>query len=94
MLEDFYDYSTVVSNDRKTVIDKSDITRLVSESLFLYYKEIEETLGTPDISFPEKEIYAFASDKELIDKMGGTVNVYSFEDDMFGILIELEMCNA
>lgn len=168
MLEDFYDYSTVVSNDRKTVIEKCDITRLVSESLFLYYKEIEETLGEPVIIFPEKEIYAFASDKELrrviqnvinnalhhgcggfkvfieenrkvqirfenrtkeslpenpekvfertykadeartnggsglglsiakelIEKMGGTVTAYSSEDDMFGIMIELEKCKA
>lgn len=65
MLEDFYDYSTVVSNDRKIVPDKCDITRLVSECLFLYYKEIEETLGEPRLLFPEKEVYALASDKEL-----------------------------
>lgn len=164
MLEDFYDYSTAVSNDRKVVIDKCDITRFVSECLFLYYKEIEETLGEPVILFPEKEIYAFASDKEfrrviqnvinnvlhhgcgsfkvsieedlkvqirfenrtkellpenpqkvfertykadeartsggsglglsivkeLVEKMGGTVTAYSSENEVFGVLIELE----
>ncbi len=65
MLEDFYEYSTAVSNDRKFVPEKCDITRIVSECLFLYYKEIGEILGEPKISFPEKEIYALASDKEL-----------------------------
>lgn len=164
MLEEFYDYSTAVSNDRKTVIEKCAITRLVSESLFLYYKEIEETLGEPELLFPEKEIYAFASEKELrrviqnvinnalrhgsdslkvsieenrkvqirfenrtrellpenpqkvfertykadeartgggsglglsiakelVEKMGGTVSAYTSENEMFGILIELE----
>lgn len=164
MLEEFYDYSTVVSNDRKTVIEKCAIMRLVSECLFLYYKEIEETLGEPELMFPEKEIYAFASEKELrrviqnvinnalrhgsdslkvsieenqkvqirfenrtkellpekpqkvfertykaddartgggsglglsiakelVEKMGGTVSAYTSENEMFGILIELE----
>lgn len=164
MLEDFYNYSTVVSNDRKITNDKCNITRLISESLFLYYKEIEETLGEPSILFPEKEVYAFASDedlkrviqnvinnalhhgcgtfkvsveenqkvqirfenrtkefipknpqkvfertykadeartsggsglglsiaKELVEKMEGTVTAYSSENEMFGILIELE----
>lgn len=168
MLEDFYDYSTAVSNDRKTVIDKCDITRLVSECLFLYYKEIEEKLGEPMILFPEKEIYAFASDKELrrviqnvmnnalhhgcgsfkvsieedlkvqirfenrtkellpenpqkvfertykadeartsggsglglsivkelVERMGGTVTAYSSENEVFGVLIELEENNG
>lgn len=65
MLEDFYDYSTAVSKDREIENDKCDIIRLASECLFLYYKEIEETLGEPMLLFPEKEICAFASDKEL-----------------------------
>ena len=65
MLEEFYDYSKAVSDDSKTEIEKCDITRLVSESLFLYYKEIEETLGTPELVFPEKEVYALAAENEM-----------------------------
>lgn len=65
MLEEFYDYSKAVSDDRKSEIEKCDITRLVSESLFLYYKEIEETLGAPKLIFPEKEVYALAAENEM-----------------------------
>lgn len=65
MLEEFYDYSKAVSDDSKTEIEKCDITRLVSESLFLYYKEIEETLGAPKLIFPEKEVYALAAENEM-----------------------------
>lgn len=65
MLEEFYDYSKAVSDDRKTEIEKCDITRLVSESLFLYYKEIEETLGPPELIFPEEEVYALAAENEM-----------------------------
>lgn len=171
MLEDFYEYSTAVSNDRKPVLEKCDVTRAVSECLFLYYKEIGETLGEPILHFPEREIYAFASDqelrrvlqniisnalrhgcgslrvsveaaeaehrvrlrfenqtaepipekpdkvfertykadaartgggsglglciaKELTEKMGGGIAAYSLENNMFGILIELEKWNG
>lgn len=65
MLEEFYDYSKAVSDDSKIEMEMCDIPRLVSESLFLYYKEIEETLGTPEIDFPEKAVYAPAAESEM-----------------------------
>lgn len=65
LLEEFYDYSKVVSEDKEMEMEKCDITRLVSESLFLYYKEIEETLGAPTLDFSENAIYALAAEKEL-----------------------------
>ena len=74
MLEEFYDYSTIISNDRKIEIEKCDVTRLVSEVLFLYYREIEETLGEPQIFFPEKEVYVFASDSGLRRVIQNVIN--------------------
>ncbi len=57
MLEDFYAYATVTVGDRKTEMEKCNVTRLVSESLFLYYQEIEAEFGVPTLLFPEKEIF-------------------------------------
>lgn len=65
MLEDFYVYSRAVSDDRSEDGQRCNISRIVSEGLFAYYREIEEGLGTPQLEFPEHEIYAYAVPGEL-----------------------------
>ena len=56
MLEDFFSYSTLISSDRKVETEYLDAVRCVSETMFLYIKEIENSFGTPEIIMPEKAI--------------------------------------
>lgn len=65
MLEDFYEYSSLASNDKPEEYEKCSVTRIVSETLFLYYKDIEDLLGSPVIEFEEGEVYSYAKPEHL-----------------------------
>ena len=65
MLEDFFAYSASVSDDKKYEIDSCNLTRCVSETLFLYYDDIEKKLGTVNLDFPEKDVYVYAEEATL-----------------------------
>ena len=65
MLEDFFAYSASVSDDRKYEIESCNLTRCVSETLFLYYDDIEKKLGAVNLDFPEKDVYVYAEEATL-----------------------------
>lgn len=64
MLEDFFAYSTVVSTDRRIETERFDAVRVVTETLFMYCREIEEHFGTPIIDVPS-QAFCYANSKEL-----------------------------
>ena len=59
MLENFFEYSRISSDDYKNNPEKTDIKSVLSETLFLYVDDIEGKLGTPKIDFEEKESYCY-----------------------------------
>jgi len=68
MLEDFFAYTSASSDDKKIDLEKLNITKVVSESLFIYFSDIEAKLGTPTIDFPEEDLFAYA-DESVIKRM-------------------------
>ena len=60
MLENFFDYSKISSEDFKNSPEKLDIKSVLSETLFLYVDEIEGKLGTPKIDFEDAEPSVYA----------------------------------
>lgn len=60
MLENFFDYSKISSEDFKNAPEKLDIKSVLSETLFLYVDEIEGKLGTPKIDFEDEEPFVYA----------------------------------
>lgn len=54
MLEDFYIYSTASADDRKVETENFDIVRTLTETLFLFYEEIEQRFGEPKMELPSK----------------------------------------
>ncbi|SDA44840.1 Signal transduction histidine kinase [Lachnospiraceae bacterium G11] len=65
MLEEFFVYSASTSDDRKPSIESCNISRCVTESLFLYYDDIEKKLGSVKLDFPEKDVIAYAEEATL-----------------------------
>lgn len=60
MLENFFDYSKISSEDFKNSPEKLDIKSVLSETLFLYVDDIEGKLGEPKIDFEDEESYVYA----------------------------------
>ena len=65
MLDDFFAYSASVSDDKKFEIETLNLTKFLSESLFLYYDAIEAKLGSPKIEYPEDDVYVYAEASSL-----------------------------
>lgn len=65
LLEEFFDYSKIESEDSKPKADRVDIKRIISDSLFLYYNEIEEKFGSPMIDFGSGEYHVFGDKKDI-----------------------------
>ena len=49
----------------KFEIETLNLTKLLSESLFLYYDAIEEKLGSPAIKYPEDDVFVYAETNSL-----------------------------
>jgi len=60
MLENFFDYSKISSEDFKNNPEKLDIKSVLSETLFLYVDDIEDKLGAPKIDFENEESFVYA----------------------------------
>lgn len=65
MLEDFFMYSAVVSKDKKVQLESCNITRTLSEILFLYYQDIQENLGDAKVEFEDEDVYVICDEKAL-----------------------------
>ncbi len=61
LLDDFFLYASTTSGDRKMEMERCDMTRILSENLFLYQHEIEEIFGIPELSIPEEELFVSAN---------------------------------
>lgn len=89
MLEDFFSYSTAVSMDRKIEIDRIDATRVVTETLFLFYEEVEERFNNTIVELPD-EAFCYGNAKDLTRVIQNIVkNALSHGKGFFKVSLEI-----